>query len=180
MEASPSALLKLLVPKTPFILKTALWHTVSLSSTSSKWDLRTELTVKVLRQMLGPTSTPSSITKQQRLTTKDPGIKGKVWISKVKFNVPEEDNLREVLFKAIEDLNDGEEKDMSKIYTKPVAIPLEAEWTGYRQDATDTEPEPADLSEKEKYAKLMETATSKVTILYFHGGAMCMYSQGPR
>ena len=98
----------------------------------------------------------------------------------MKFDVPEEDDLREVLFKAIEDLNDGDETDMSKIYTKPVAVPLEAEWTGYRQDATDAEPEPAGLSEKEKYAKLMETTTSKVTILYFHGGAMCTYSQGPR
>jgi acetyl esterase/lipase len=172
MEASPSALLKLLVPKAPFILKTALLHTVSLSSTSSKWDLRTELTVKILRQMLGPTSTPSSITKLQRLTTTDPGIKGKVWISKVKFDVPEEDDLREVLFKAIEDLNDDEEKDMSKVFTKPVAVHLEAEWTGYRKDATDTEPEPAGLSETEKYSKLIEETSSKVTLLYFHGGAM--------
>ena len=96
-------MLKLLVPKLPFMLKTALFHTLSLSDTSSKWDLRTELTVKILRGMLGADSKPSSITKQQRLTTTDPGIKGRVWASKVRCEVPEEDDVRQLLVKAIEE-----------------------------------------------------------------------------
>ncbi|KAF2791492.1 acetyl-hydrolase [Melanomma pulvis-pyrius CBS 109.77] len=171
MEASPSAMLKLLLPKTPFIFKTALWHTLSLSPTSSKWDLRTELTIKILRQMLGPTAKPQSITKQQRMTTRDPGIKGKVWVSKVKCPVPEEDDLRQALFKAIAEMRDGGEKD-EEIYTEPDAVPLEAEWTGYRTDATDSSPEPAGFSETQKYEALIKETTSKVTLLYFHGGAM--------
>ncbi|KAF2191179.1 alpha/beta-hydrolase [Zopfia rhizophila CBS 207.26] len=160
-------MLKLLLPQTPLILKTALFHTLYLSPTSSKWDLKTELTVKILRQMLGGEGKPQSITKQQRLTTKDPGVKGKVWISKVKFEVPGEDDVRQWLFKAIEEMKHGGE-----LYAKPEAKPLEAEWTGYRDGVSDTEPEPPNLSEAEKYEKLMKEVKSDVTLLYFHGGAM--------
>ncbi|CAO2647989.1 Nn.00g089110.m01.CDS01 [Neocucurbitaria sp. VM-36] len=167
MESSPSAMLKLLLPKTPFILKTALWHTLGLAPTSSKWDLRTEITINILREMMGPNSPTSTISKVQRLTTKDPGVKGKVWASKVKLDVPEEDDVRQLLFKAIDHMGTGEEQ-----WTKPDSRPLEAEWNGYRASARDDEPEPAGLSEKEKYENLMKETSSKVTILYFHGGAM--------
>jgi hypothetical protein len=73
MDATPSAMLKLLVPKVPFMLKTALWHSIGQSATSSKWDLRTALTIGILREMMGPNSEPTAISKVQRLTTTDPG-----------------------------------------------------------------------------------------------------------
>ncbi|KAH7088388.1 acetyl-hydrolase [Paraphoma chrysanthemicola] len=167
MESSPSALLKLLLPKTPSILKTALWHTLSMSPTASKWDVRTAITISILRDMIGPNSPPTTITKIQRLTTKDPPVKGKVWVSKVKLAVPEEDDVRQMLFKAIDDMGTGDEQ-----WTKPDTRPLEAEWNGYRADARDDEPEPTDLSEKEKYDTMLKETSSKVTLLYFHGGAM--------
>jgi acetyl esterase/lipase len=167
MESSPSALLKLLVPKAPFILKTALWHSLSLSSTSSKWDLRTALTINILRDMIGPNSDPTPISKLQRLTTRDPGVKGKVWASKVRLPVPAEDDVRELLFQAIADMGTGAET-----WTKPAATPLEGEWNGYRAGARDDEPEPAELSEQQKYDALMKEVSSDVTLLYFHGGAM--------
>ncbi|KAF1836979.1 acetyl-hydrolase [Decorospora gaudefroyi] len=167
MESSPSALLKLLLPKTPMLLKTALRHTLSMSPTSSTWDLRTEITINILRDMMGPGSTPTPISKLQRLTCKDTGVKGKVWVSKVKSDVPQEDDVRQLLFKAINDMGTGAEQ-----WTKPEQRPLEAEWQGYRADAKDNEPEPTGLSEKEKYDNLMKETKSKVTLLYFHGGAM--------
>jgi acetyl esterase/lipase len=167
MESSPSALLKLLVPKAPFILKTALWHSLSLSSTSSKWDLRTALTINILRDMIGPKSDPTPISKLQRLTTRDPGVKGKVWVSKVKLDIPAEDDVRQLLFKAIDDMGAGTEQ-----WTKPESTPLEGEWNGYRAGARDDEAEPADLSEQQKYDALLKETSSQVTILYFHGGAM--------
>ncbi|KAF2735092.1 hypothetical protein EJ04DRAFT_465589, partial [Polyplosphaeria fusca] len=167
MESSPAAMIKFLIPKIPFMTKTALLHTLSFSETSSKWDLRTELTVKVLRQVLGPNGTPSTVTKQQRLTTKDPGVKGKVWVCKVTCPVDEGDGVRQTLFKCIQEMGDGTEK-----FTPPASQPLEAEWNGYRADATDTTPEPVGLTEQEKYDKLVSETTSKVTVLYFHGGAM--------
>jgi acetyl esterase/lipase len=117
--------------------------------------------------MMGPNSTPTPISKMQRLTTRDPGVKGKVWVSKVKFNVPEEDDVRQLLFQAIDDMGTGQET-----WTKPAARPLEAEWNGYRSGAKPDEPEPVDMSEAEKYQNLMKETSSKVTILYFHGGAM--------
>lgn len=167
MEASPSALLKLLLPKTPFIFKTALWHTLSMSPTSSKWDLKTEITINILRDMIGPNSTPTPISKMQRLTCKDPGVKGKVWVSKVRLDAPEEDDVRQLMFKAINDMGTGDEQ-----WTKPDTRPLEAEWNGYRAGVKDDELEPPGLNEIEKYENLIKETSSKVTLLYFHGGAM--------
>ena len=150
------------------MLKTALWHTIGQSATSSKWDLRTEITINILRDMIGPNSTPSSLGKTQRLTTKDPGIKGNVWVSKVKHEVPEEDDVRQLLFKAIKDMGTGQEQ-----WTEPESRPLEAEWNGYRASAPDPKaPQPTTRDEKQEYANLMKEVTSKVTLLYFHGGAM--------
>jgi acetyl esterase/lipase len=168
MDATPSAMLKLLVPKVPFMLKTALWHTLGQSATSSKWDLRTELTINMMRDMIGPNSEPSPISKMQHITTKDSGIKGNIWVSKVKLDVPEEDDVRQLMFKAIEDMGTGEEE-----WTKPDSRPLEAEWNGYRANAPDPKaPQPTDRDEKQEYANMMKEVTSKVTLLYFHGGAM--------
>ncbi|KAF2199857.1 acetyl-hydrolase [Delitschia confertaspora ATCC 74209] len=175
MESSPSALFKLLVPKAPFLLKTALLHTLSFSDTASKWDLRTELTVKMLREMLGPNARPTPIGKQQRMTIKDPGVKGNVWVSKVRFEVDGEggegdgqrDEVKDVVVKAVEEMGSGEEK-----FTVPESKALEAEWTGYRAGAAPNEPEPAGLIEAQKYEELMKEVTNPVTLLYFHGGAM--------
>jgi acetyl esterase/lipase len=167
MESSPSAILKLLLPKTPFLLKTALWHSLALSDTSSKWDLRTAVTINLLREMIGPNSPASSITKVQRPTLKDPGVKGKVWVSKVKLAACEEDDVRQLMFKAIRDMGTGDEK-----WTEPPTQPLEAEWNGYRAAAGDNEAEPSGLSEQEKYDAMLKETTSKTTVLYFHGGAM--------
>lgn len=117
--------------------------------------------------MMGPNSPTTPIGKIQGMTIKDPGVKGKVWVSKVKLAVPEEDDVRQMVFKAINDMRTGEET-----WTKPDSQPLEAEWNGYRADAKDDEPEPSSLSEQEKYHSLTKETKSKVTILYFHGGAM--------
>ncbi|CAI6340053.1 unnamed protein product [Periconia digitata] len=172
MEASPTAILKLLLPKTPFILKTALAHTLSLSPTASKWDLRTELTINIMRSMLVPGSTPSTISKNQRLTTKDPGVKGKMWISKVSIPVDsDDDHVRQLVLDTVDSMSTTPEQKAT-VYEKPASQPLEAEWTGYRASATSTSPEPPNLSEQEKYNNLVAETTSKVTTLYFHGGAM--------
>ncbi|KAF2274151.1 uncharacterized protein EI97DRAFT_435514 [Westerdykella ornata] len=169
MEASATTLLKILLPKSPLILKTTLSHALSLSPTASKWDFRTALTITILRDMLGgPNAKPTSITKQQRLTTRDPGVKGNVWISKLKCDVPPEDHVRETVFGAIKEMGTGDEEK----WDEPFAAPVEGEWTGYRKEATPQTPEPAQLSEPQKYEALMKETTSKVTILYLHGGAM--------
>ena len=163
MDISPAALALIILPKVPLLVKSALWHTLSLSPTSAKWDLKTELIVKTLRALLD-SPTPTPISKQQRNSLKDPGIKGKMWISKVTFPAPDED-VRNILVTAVEEMKSGGE-----IYTVPAIAPVEAEWTGYRANMDSNRPR-LDLSEKQHYDRLMSEVKSDVTILYFHGGA---------
>ncbi|KAI4168765.1 MAG: hypothetical protein LQ343_006147 [Gyalolechia ehrenbergii] len=167
MDDSPSALLRLLIPKLPFIAKTALWHSLWLSPTSSKWDLRTEITVRIIRSLLdNPKPTP--LLEQQRWSVKDPGIKGKMWISKVTLAKPEEEDIRNILTEAIDSMDGGR-----GTYTVPAIVPVEAEWTGHRANVRHDRPR-LDLSEVQHYEKLMAEVTSPVTILYLHGGVYYM------
>jgi acetyl esterase/lipase len=153
------------LPKIPLVMRIAAAHTLNLSENAQKWELRQELVIRVLRSFLEPDGTPKNLSSSQAGSIKDPGVSGKKWISRYTIPKPEEDDVREHVFKAIDDLGDG-----SEIYTKPALLPVEIEWTGYRAEAGDYDPEP-EISEEEKYQNLMSETTSDVTILYFHGGA---------
>ncbi|KAL8914921.1 MAG: hypothetical protein Q9171_000548 [Xanthocarpia ochracea] len=163
MDTSPSALLRVFLPKVPFIARTALWHTLWLSSTSSKWDLRTEITVNIIRSLLNSPK-PTPLLQQQRWSVKDPGIKGAMWISKVTLPKPEEEDIRLLLVDAVESMKGDE-----AVYASPAILPVEAEWTGYRASVRHDRPR-LDLSEAQHYQRMMSEVTSPVTILYFHGG----------
>ncbi|KAL8998711.1 MAG: hypothetical protein Q9169_002266 [Polycauliona sp. 2 TL-2023] len=167
MDTSPSALLRAFLPKVPFVAKTALWHTLWLSPTGSKWDLRTEITINIIRSFLDSPK-PTPLSKTQRWSLKDPGIKGPMWISKVTLPQPGEDDIRSVLIEAIDHMNGA-----NGVYTCPAILSVEAEWTGYRANVRHDRPR-LDLSEAEHYQRLMSEVTSPVTILYFHGGAHFM------
>ncbi|KAL4878717.1 lipase/esterase [Aspergillus karnatakaensis] len=151
-----------LLSKIPLVLKTALSHILGWSPTSQKWDLRTALTVTVLRDILC-NSPPSTITEQQQNTMHDPGVKGNMWISRV--TIPPSNTLKDVLCTAVRSLGTGAEE-----FSKPSAEPITAEWTGYRANASAKTPEPA-IPEAEKFRCLMEEVKSDVTVLYFHGGS---------
>lgn len=170
MEGGALGLLKFLGPQVPSLAGTAVWHTLGRAPNSDKWDLRTTLTVQVLRSLMsGGGSKPSPIGKAQAGTVKDPGIKGKTWIAKARIAAPKEsdEGIREAVFKAVDELAEGEVS-----YTKPALVDTEVEWTGYRPDAGKEEALPK-ISEEEKYKRLLAepTRTSETTILYFHGGA---------
>jgi acetyl esterase/lipase len=153
---------KFLLSKIPLALKTTFSHIFGWSPTSQKWDLRTALTVTVLRDILC-NSPPSTITEQQQATMRDPGVKGNMWISRV--TIPPENALRDVLFTAIRSLGTRTEE-----FSKPLSEPITAEWTGHRANASAKTSEPA-LSEAEKFRCLMGEVKSDVTVLYFHGGS---------
>ena len=168
-QISPLATARMFLPKLPSVLKSAVYHSLWLSPTSTKWDLRTELTIAFLRSFMGG-SKITPILRQQRFTLKDSGIKGDTWVSKVTLPAPSEaDDILRLVISAIDALKQygGEQ------YTIPSLAPVEAEWTGYRSNVSASRPRP-DLSEAQHYEKLMAETTSDVTILYLHGGALVL------
>ena len=167
-------LFKFLFPQLPSLANTAILHSLGQTPTSSKWDLRTTLTVQVLREMMNPNSKkpPPPVSKVQATTLKDPGIKGKTWVAKATISAPspEQEGLRAAVFKAIEEMKPETSGPLK--YTKPKLADIEIEWTGFRPDAGSDEALP-DIPEEEKYKKLLAepSRTSDTTVLYFHGGA---------
>lgn len=161
-DLKPLTVFRLLAPKVPLVIKSALCHSLWLSPTSTKWDLKTQLTIEILRSFLG-SSKPLPISKQQRLF-RDPGIKGPIHVSKADLPAPP-DSILELLFTAIDALKTGSEQ-----YAVPSSAPVEGEWTGHRAHAHADQLRP-DLSEAQHYQKLMSEITSHITILYLHGGA---------
>ena len=96
---------------------------------------------------------------------KDPGVKGRMWVSKITLPPPPEDDVLQHVFSAIAALGNGKEA-----YTKPALEPVGAEWLAYRGGVSDTELEPS-MAEQEKYNSLMGEVKNRITILYFHGGS---------
>ncbi|GAD95260.1 lipase/esterase, putative [Paecilomyces variotii No. 5] len=159
---SPIAKLKALLWRIPLILKTVVLHGVHLSPVSGKQDLRTELTVAIIRSFI---NYGMPVSKQQKGSMRDPGIKGPMWVSKIALPAPEDDVQRAVL-DAVEHLKTtGEEA-----YDVPGVTPVEAEWTGYRRGVDKNAPQP-DISEEEKYKELRKDSPADMVILYLHGGA---------
>ncbi|KKA21298.1 Lipase/esterase [Rasamsonia emersonii CBS 393.64] len=159
------AMLKALLVRIPLILKTLVLHGLYLSPVSGKQDLRTELTVAIIRSFLD-ISMP--VGKQQRVLTRDPGIKGPMWVSKVTLPAPEDD-VKDAVIKAIDELKTSG----AETFEVPPVRPVEAEWTGYRSGVDKKAPQP-NLSEEEKYRELRKESKSDMVILYIHGGALLM------
>jgi acetyl esterase/lipase len=155
-----------LIPKLPVAAKVALFHMLSMSEPSKYVDLRTEVVVSVLRSFLTP-SKPMSITTTQKLLNRDPGIKGRLWVST--YVASAAPCIRDAVIRTVEGLQEGPSLE-DEIQRFPESVPIEAEWTGYRAAATEESRLPA-ISEKEKYDKMMKEVTTPTTVLYFHGGA---------
>ncbi len=70
-----------LLPQIPLIARVTLLHLLRLSPQAHYLDLRSVLVISVLRALCLP-SRPKNISTVQRLTLHDPGVKGRIWISK--------------------------------------------------------------------------------------------------
>ena len=162
-------ILRVLLPKLPLILRVVVAHILNLSKTAPYLDLRSALIVSVLRSLLEPDPSRShSISSVQRLTTRDQGVKGRLWVSTYASPPPPDAGARDALGRALEALREHLEP---AAVTVPEYVPVEAEWTGYRAAASPDERPPV-ISEKEKYEEMMKECTAPTTVLYFHGGAM--------
>ncbi|OAA74094.1 hypothetical protein ISF_00995 [Cordyceps fumosorosea ARSEF 2679] len=158
----------LVLSKVPLVLKTVLFWLLSLSPTARKWDLRTELAVTTLRDFFGGSSPTSSVSAQQALFMRDGGARGRIWVSRVTLPAPDDtspDGVLPALCGAVAALGD------EAPYTRPPLQDVGGEWVGVRRDVSRWAAEPADLSEREKYARLTNEARGGATVLYVHGGA---------
>lgn len=161
-------ILKALLPKLPLILRVTVAHVLNLSETAPYLDLRSALIVSVLRSFLEPDpSRPHSVSSVQRLSTRDPGVKGRLWVSTYASPPPPEAGARDALGRALEALR---EQPGPAPIAVPGYVPVEAEWTGYRAAAGPNDRPPA-ISESEKYRELTKECTAPTTVLYLHGGA---------
>lgn len=159
-----------LLPKIPLAGRVALWHMLSMSEPSKYVDLRTEVTVSILRSFLTP-SKPMSITTTQNLLNRDPGVKGRIWVANYTAPISPGTGIRDAMIRAVEGLQESGGPSLeAEIQRFPESVPVEAEWTGYRAQATEDSRLPA-ISEEEKYAEMMKEVTTSTTVLYFHGGA---------
>ncbi|KAH7027874.1 alpha/beta hydrolase fold-domain-containing protein [Microdochium trichocladiopsis] len=167
MEANNLRLALQLIPKLPLMLRVVLANLLGLSESSQYLDVRSDVLLSVMRSIL-TRSTPRPIGKVQAMTLKDPGIKGRIWISKVVADVPPENDVRDALMGAVEAMK--EPRSSGEALREPAIEPVEAEWTGYRAGAGPDDPLPM-ISETEKYHEMMKECKRKSTVLYFHGGA---------
>ncbi|KFY48538.1 hypothetical protein V495_01249, partial [Pseudogymnoascus sp. VKM F-4514 (FW-929)] len=162
--SQPMPIIKALAPKVPMIGKTALMHSLGLSETSKYWDLRTAVTIGVIRSFVF-TPEPEPVGKSQKISLRDPGVKGKLWVANVSLPItPDDDDVRQATFSFYPGEPQGD------LYAAPEMAEITAEWTGYRANVTSTAP-PPDISDADKYAAMMKEVVSPTTVLYLHGGA---------
>lgn len=173
MDADTLKMYMQILPKLPLVARVALLHVLQMSPPSKYVDLRTELTVAVIRSFLTP-SKPTTISSTQKLLNKDPGVKGRIWVANYTAPSPKETSLRDVVVRAVENMrqpsSNGSPPPPLKNIEWPETVPVEAEWQGYRAGAT-TQSRLPPITEAEKYTEMMKEVKSPATILYFHGGA---------
>lgn len=161
-------LLQVVLPKIPLAARVAIMHVLGLTAPSKYMDLRSELVVSIIRSFASPSSPkPLDVEKLQRQTLGNPTPKGRIWISTYITAPPPETSARDVIMQAIDDLMPESQKGI--VTAVPEFINVEAEWTGYRRDATPDSTAPK-LSEREKYDEMMKECSAKPTVLYLHGG----------
>lgn len=156
------SLLRPILWRVPLLLQKIIMHSIGLSPVSGKQDLRTELTVAIIRSFM---TFNNGIGVSQKKSMRSRPLKGPLWISNATFPPPPENDVVDAVVRAIEELDSGDET-----YEVPAAVPVEVEWTGYRSGVGKDEPLP-DISEEEKYRELLKEAPADMVILYFHGGA---------
>lgn len=156
-----------MVPALPLVARVAISHVLGRSEPAKYLDLRSELTVAVLRSLMQPTK-PRSISSTQKLVLRDPGARGRIWVANYAVPVPPEPDVLDSLVAAIEGLRDPSSPAVE--IPRPKIVPVEAEWTGYRAHAKDDAPLPP-LSQRELYDEMQKEVTAPATVLYLHGGA---------
>src|SRR4051812_3174970 len=103
MDVAAMGIFRLLLPNLRKVAKSVILHALRLSDTAAKWDFHTALVMAILRCRIR-SEVRESLGEQQRNSLRDPGVKGRLWISRVTLPAPPEDDARQALFAAIEAL----------------------------------------------------------------------------
>ncbi|KAJ4161121.1 hypothetical protein NW765_005972 [Fusarium oxysporum] len=164
MDSATLETVRTVVPLLPLIVRQGLAHILNLSDSSKYLDLRSAIIIACLRVVLTPKA-PRSISSVQRLTLRDSGIKGHIWVSKYATPQPPETSIRDALISTLEQLGGSTCR-----VPVPDLVDVEAEWTGYRSGVARGAPLP-DVSERERYHGMMQECKKPTTVLYLHGGA---------
>lgn len=100
-----------------------------------------------------------SVTAHQQETLKEVPVVAPTVVSKWTIPTPPEDDVRQLLSRTIDLLNENNGE-----YVLPESIPIEARWTGSSKSGPK-------LSDEEKYEDLVKEVTSPVVVLFIYGGA---------
>ena len=104
----------------------------------------------------------STLSVLQTQSRHDPGLQGPGWISKVSFPAPNDTNVCEAVFDAINALSNEDSLELER----PDVTAVEAEWVG-SQECEDINV----ITEKDKYEAIIRDSREPTTILYARGGA---------
>lgn len=163
----------LLLRCAPALLKAAVLHLLSLSQTSRVWDLRTTLFLTLVKA--ARFGSPGRLIDAQQSSIRADGngiSSSSLHVVEDHFPLPKDNNVKEVVYQAIEDLSSGGET-FADVEVNPVG----GEWVGHRNIATSKAEEASSASQSvvsrcpnDEYSALVRDTQNGITILYFHGG----------
>lgn len=171
MDGDISTLFRIVYPQIPTFFKSVGSWTLGWSETSSKWDLKQEVVINFLRQLLDNPN-PRPISKTQKFSLADPGVKGRMWVADVDIPKPAEDNFRQIVFSCI----DAMKQSNKETYYPAESCRISAEWTGYRANVAEGYRREAPHNPAETYKNILAGTTNQGVVLYQHGGAHFMMS----
>lgn len=169
-------ILGIVAPYLPILLFKSVAHLLGLTPQSRFWDLRSTVTVVLLRSYLSPSSTKrATVEGAQAWTTKQREVGPRM--QKVDVPIPvvesEGEAVEGTVRRSIESLGSV---NVGKHIQDVGVVGLTAEWIGYRTaPSKDGEAQVVrgGLSEEDKYWEMMgevEGGDDSGVVLWFHGG----------
>lgn len=128
---------------------------------SKIWDTATQQNIDAVRAFIHRHPQPT-ITEIQSANTRERALKGPFNLVQAIFPAPAEDDVRQLLFRTINDLGEAQ-------YEPPTLAPVPVEWIGKKAEpvgniSTAVSNKSCDLEQ------LSKDCNADLTILYVHGG----------
>lgn len=147
----------------PAIAAPLVAYILRLSKTSSVWNFRTAVLVAIIRAIFNDPTPRSMLEEQQGSLVYGPAP-DTMWVVADALSVPTDNNLLDVVSKAIVELANG-----------PVDVPettldtVKGEWIGSRRGTANVHNKPA-TADHEKFQRLIADTSSDLVFIFLHGG----------